>query len=101
MDPNNTRLCKCGHDLDMHGPRGCTAGNDKGRLCWCSRSKNGVLALLAPPESRSVVRQPVGEPNVDAILGKFWAMQERHQAEHEEQMRILRERRSQPGKQAL
>jgi hypothetical protein len=38
------------------------------------------------------------EPEVDAILSKFWAVQEHHQVEHEEQMRILRERRAHSGR---
>ena len=102
MDSNDKQLCKCGHDLDMHGPRGCTAGNSNGRQCWCSRTQNGVLALLASPGTapklQSVALQLAREPDVDAILGQFWTVQERHQAEHEEQMRILRERRSQSGR---
>jgi hypothetical protein len=101
MDPNDTQLCKCGHDLDLHGPRGCTAGNSSGRQCLCSRSKNGVLALLASPAPGPVAMPSVKEPNVDAILSKFWAVQERRQAEYEEQMRILRERRAQSGKHGL
>jgi hypothetical protein len=40
----------------------------------------------------------VSESDVDAILRKFWAVQERHQAEHDEQTRILRERRAQSGR---
>jgi hypothetical protein len=100
MDPNEPLLCKCGHSLDMHGPRGCMAGNNNGRFakqieCWCGRSQNGVLALFVLPEPSPVSLQPVKEPNVDAILSRFWAMQEHHQAAREEQMRILRERRTQ------
>jgi hypothetical protein len=98
MDLNDKQLCKCGHDLAMHGARGCTAGNSKGRLCWCSRSRNGVLALLAAPAPGLVSPQPVMETDVDVILRKFWSVQEHHQAEHEEQMRILSERRSQSGR---
>ena len=99
MDPNDTQLCKCGHHLEMHSPRGCTACNSNGRQCSCSRSQNGVLALFASPEPGPVSLQPVREPNVDGILSKFWAMQEHHQAAREEQMRILRERRTQSDKQ--
>jgi len=98
MDPNDKQLCKCGHDLDLHGARGCMAGNSNGRQCWCSQTPNGVLALFAPPKPMSVSLQLVSESNVDVILRKFWTAQERHQAEHEEQMRILRERRSQSGR---
>jgi hypothetical protein len=98
MDPNDKQLCKCGHDLDLHGASGCTAGNSNGRQCWCSRSPNGVLALFAPPKPSLVSLQPVRERDVDTILGKFWTVQEHHQAEHEEQMRILRERRAQSGR---
>ena len=98
MDPNDKQLCRCGHGLDMHGAGGCTAGNNNGRQCWCSRSPNGVLALLAAPAPKPVSLQVVREPDVDAILSKFWAVQERREAEHEEQMRILRERRAQSGR---
>jgi hypothetical protein len=98
VDLNDKQRCKCGHDLDLHGPRGCTAGNGKVRQCWCSRSQSGALALLAPPEPEPVSLQHVGEPDVDALLNKFWVIQERHLAEHEEQMRILNERRTQSGK---
>jgi hypothetical protein len=98
MDPNDKQLCKCGHDLDMHDARGCTAGNNSGRQCWCNRTQNGVLALFAPPILSPVSLQPVRESDVDVILRKFWTVQERHQAEHEEEMRILCERRSQTGR---
>ena len=101
MDPNENQLCKCGHDLDLHGANGCTAGNSNGRQCWCSRSQNGVLALFAPPAPMPVSLQPVREQDVDVILRKFWTAQECHQAEHEEQMRILRERRAQSGRKFL
>jgi len=101
MDPHNTQLCKCGHDLNMHGLHGCTAGNSNGRQCSCSRSQTGALALLNSPDPSPVSLQPVSESNADAILTKFWAMQEHHQAAHEEQMRILRERRTQSGKKLL
>jgi hypothetical protein len=99
MDPNDTQLCKCGHDLNMHGPRGCTAGNSNGRQCWCGCSQKEVLALFASPEPSPVSLQPVKQPNVDAILSRFWAMQEYHQAAREEQMRILQERRTQADRQ--
>ena len=99
MDPNEPILCKCGHNLDMHGPRGCTAGNSNGGQCWCGRSQNGVLALFVLPESSPISLQPVKELNVDAILSRFWAMQEHHQVAREEQMRLLQERRTQPDKQ--
>ena len=95
MDPDNKQLCQCGHDLDLHGARGCTAGNSQ---CGCSRSHNGVLALFAPPKPRPVSLQPVRQPDVDAILSKFWMVQKHHQAEREEQMRILGERRTQSGR---
>jgi hypothetical protein len=98
MDANETRLCNCGHDLDLHGPLGCTAGNRNGRKCWCSRLPNGVLALFETPKPSPVSLQSMREPEVDAILSKFWAVQEHHQVEHEEQMRILRERRAHSGK---
>jgi hypothetical protein len=98
MDPDNKRLCQCGHDLDLHGARGCTAGNSQGRQCWCSRSQNGVLALFAPPKPRPISLQPVRETDVDAILSKFWTVQKHNQAEHEEQVRILGERRTQSGR---
>ena len=100
MDPNEPLLCKCGHRLDMHGPRGCTAGNNNSRPCGCGRSQNGVLALFVSPEPSPVSQQSVKEPTVDAILSRFWAMQEQHQAAREEQMRILRERRTESGRQA-
>jgi hypothetical protein len=99
MDPNEPLLCKCGHDLEMHSLRGCTACNSDGGQCWCGRSQNGVLALFASPEPGPLSLQPVREPNVDGILIKFWAMQEHHQAAREEQMRILRERRNQASTQ--
>ena len=98
MAPNDKQLCKCGHDLDMHGARGCTAGNSKGRQCSCSRSQNAVLALLTPPKPKPVSLRPVSDPDVEAILSKFWTVQEHHQAEREEQMRILHERRAQSGR---
>ncbi len=82
----------------MHGARGCTAGNEKGRQCWCSRSQNGVLALFPPPAPRPVSLQPVREPDVEAMLRKFWTVQEHHQAEREEKIRILHERRTQSGR---
>ena len=104
MDPNEPLLCKCGHDLNLHGPRGCTACNSDGRFakqieCSCGRSQNGVLALFVSPEPSPISLEPAKEQNVDAILDRFWAMQEHHQAAREEQMRILQERRTQPGKQ--
>jgi len=95
MDPNEPLLCKCGHNLDLHGPHGCTAGNSNGRQYSCGHSENEVVALLALPEPSPVSLQPVKEPNVDAILSRFWALQEHHQAAREEQMRILQERRTQ------
>ena len=98
MDPNDNQLCKCGHDLNRHNANGCTAGNSSGRQCWCSRPRYGALALLASPIPTPLSVQAVRERNVDAILSKFWTAQERHQAEHEEQIRILRERRAQTGR---
>ena len=98
MDPNDNHLCKCGHDLDLHNAGGCTAGNRNGRQCWCSRSPNGVLALLGSPTPQPVSLQSLKERDVDSILSKFWSVQERHQAEHDEQTRILRERRAQTGR---
>ena len=95
---NDKQLSKCGHDVDMHGARGCTAGNSHGQLYWCSRTPNEVLALFKAPAPRPVTLQPVGESDVDVILHQFWTAQERHQAEHEEQTRILRERRRQSGR---
>ena len=100
MDPNDTLLCKCGHNLDMHGPRGCTAGNSSGMQCWCGRSQNGVLALFTSPGPCPDSLQPVKEQNVDAILSRFWTMQEHHESARAEQMRILQERRTQSAKQA-
>ena len=98
MDPNDKLLCKCGHDLEMHDARGCTAVNSKGRKCRCIRSQNEVLALFPPPTPRPESLQPVREPDVDVILSQFWTVQEHHQAEREEQMRILHERRTQSGR---
>ena len=98
MDPNDNQLCKCGHDLDLHNANGCTAGNSNGRQCWCSRTRYGALALLASPAPRPLSLQAVRDRDVEIILSKFWRVQERHQAEHEEQMRILRERRAQSGR---
>ena len=98
VDPNDNQRCKCGHDLNLHDANGCTAGKGSGRQCSCSRPRYGALALLASPAPRPVSLQAIREWNVDDILGKFWTAQERHQAEHEEQMRILRERRAQTGR---
>ena len=100
MDPNEPLLCKCGHSLDTHGPRGCTAYNSDGGQCWCGRSQNGVLALYVSPEHNPIPQELVKEPHVDAILSRFWAMQEHQQAAREEQMSILRELRTRSGKQA-
>jgi hypothetical protein len=97
MDPNEPLLCKCGHDLKMHGPRGCTASN--GSQCLCSRSQRAVLALFDSPEPNPISVQPWCEPNADALLNKYWSMQEHHQAARQEQMRILRELRTKAIKQ--
>ena len=57
MDPNEPLLCKCGHNLDMHGPRGCTAGNS-----------DGAAVLLRPFAKRSsgVVRVARIQPDFPA-----------------------------------
>jgi hypothetical protein len=100
MDSHNKRLCQCGHDLDLHGASGCMAGNSQDEQCSCSRSQSGVLALFPPPAPLQVSLQPVREPDVDAILNELWTVQKHHQAEREEQVRILGERRTQSGRKS-